>query len=182
MPEPQTWNVRRTGVGDVISWNGKPLHFRINWQHFSSTQRATINDAIADVCPRVGSGFTNDGQTEQKPASGQAVWLEEQGATDLFVYAQSTNWGGPPGAQAWADTHWIGDEYKGAIVIFNANFFNQGYPPEVYDFKKIAYHEMGHAVGLLHPTSGTQVMSSSPAALPWKSGDLAGFTTLKGAH
>jgi len=177
-----TWSVRRTGDNRIISWNGKPIHYRINWQHFSDQQRLVIRQAIEDVCPRVGSGNTNDGQTTQKPPSGQQVWLDEQGATDLFVYAQGENWSGPPGAQAWSDQHWIGDEYKGAIIIFNANWFNQGYPPEVFDFEKLAYHEMGHVVGLQHPTSTVQVMSSTPMDLPWRAGDLDGFAALRGAH
>jgi hypothetical protein len=172
-----TWEVQRTGDGRIISWNGKPLHYRINWQHFSNTQRATINEAINDVAPRVASGCTNDGQTTRKPLNGKAVYDLNDG-TNVYIYAKyftDIN-GANPNALAFVDQHWIGDEYKGSIVVFNPATLGQ------FDFKAIAYHEMGHVVGLEHPTVTNQLMSPALTSLPWKSGDLAGFAAVRGAH
>ena len=68
-------------------------------------------------------------------------------------------------------------QQNGAIV---PNFVTMA---KLLEERKItAYHEMGHVVGLRHPTLSGRVMSSTPAGLPWKSDDLTGFSVLKAAH
>jgi hypothetical protein len=173
-----TWAVERTGDGRIISWNGKPIHYRINWDKFSSTQRLTMNEAIADVCPRVGSGHTNDGQTTRKPLNSVAVRNLDDG-TNLYIYARDFALidGANPAALAMVDKLNIGDELVAAILVHNTRQMNEG-----DNFKAICYHEMGHVVGLEHPTVTTQLMSPALTSLPWKSGDLDGFAAVRGAH
>lgn len=174
--------VQKTGDGRVISWNGKPIKYRVNQQHFSDAQRLSIQNAVADVAPRVRCGSENMGQTTRKPMNGKAVYELDDGV-NLYIYAKyfSLIDGANPGALGFSDQHWVGDQYLGAIVVFNVDWFDD-YQFVPWTFKDVAYHEMGHAVGLEHPTSQVQLMSPNITSLPWKSGDLEGFTVLRNAH
>jgi hypothetical protein len=174
------FEVQRTGNSSPVSWNGHPIHWSINHHRFSRWQRRIIRQVIADVCPRVGSGNTNDRRTTKKPLNGKAVF-DLPGDTGLVVYAL---WGFEhnPLALGFSDQHWVGDQYLGAIVVLNAKFFDHPVWGTPDAFRTIMAHEMGHAVGLEHPTDANQVMSAALTGLPWKFGDLQGFGVLREAH
>jgi hypothetical protein len=171
------YNVRKTGAGEVITWKGKPLHVRINQDGLNADRRTRIVNAFEDMCPRIGSGFTHDGQTFQKPNSGQeAAGLDP--VTNVYVWAKAFT-GDAATAVAWADPWWVGTEYKGAVVVFNT----LQYPSwDLAHFKTFCWHEVGHVGGLQHCNATDQVMCSAPYDQPYRSGDLAGFAVLKAAR
>jgi hypothetical protein len=172
-----TYVVKRTGDGRVINWHGKPIHYRINWTNLNSDRRTRVNNALADMCPRIGSGCTNDGQTSQTPNSGREVY-ELAGTSNVYVWAKAFD--EPTSAVGWADMHWVGDQYLGGVVVFNTTEYSRW---TLSDFKNFCWHEIGHIGGLGHPTSTVQVMNTSAnVPPPYRSGDLAGFAVLKAAR
>lgn len=179
VPEPQTWNVDRTGDGRAISWNGKPIPWQINHDQLSTSQLLKIQAAIEDVAPRVGSGNRGLGPTTRKPLNGKTVHLLGI-ETKLFVYVKDFALisGVSQAALAFVDKHTIGDEIVAAVMVFNKRQLNEG-----DDFVAICRHEAGHVVGLEHPLDNDQVMGFDlqPWA-GWRYGDLDGFEALQRAH
>jgi len=177
MPEPQTWNVDRTGDGRAISLNGKPIKYRITHQHFTDAQRLGIHAAIADVAPRVRCGYDALPTNGKKPMNGKAVHDLNDGA-NLYVYAKYFDQidGANPSSLAFVDTHTVGDQILAAVMVFNPAQFGW------IDWAAICHHEAGHVVGLKHPLDSDQLMGFDLGHLPWKAGDLDGFAALRAAH
>jgi hypothetical protein len=177
----RTWNVRRTGAGVPVNWKGYAWNMRMNWDGLNSDRRLRVRQGMEDIVPRIGSGGEVVGQTDEMPNSGQEAY-ELFGPGAVIVYARPFDEGGAT-ALAFSDQFYANGRYLGAIVLFNTMQWGHPYMNTLSKFKTVAWHELGHAAGLLHCSATNQVMNANiTKQLPWGGGDLTGFSVLKAAR
>lgn len=137
--------------GDPVRWPPcQPVIYRINTAGFTARQLDAIHDAFTAVETRTGLDIRNGGPTTATHIDGRIV-VHAALRTRAVVYAGNS----------------IGSVDVEFIPTVPIN-----------RFRDHAWHEVGHAMGLDHPTDPTQTMYAVTPGDPYRDGDRAGLALL----
>lgn len=141
------------------TWECHTVTWRINPAGFTAAQVETFKEAFRAAHAASGVPTQYLGTTTGRPANaneGPVIVFR----TDL-----------PGSTAAITELHYNGQRYDGGYIKVDYNLPS-------YFFDDMAWHEVGHAYGLGHPAVSGQVMSTTSAGPPYRSGDLAGLAAV----
>lgn len=145
--------------GTPITWRCHPIVWQINPDGFTRDQINDFREAFQAAHTATNIQITYRGTTTDRPPQ----------ARNGIVTVYRTDLPGTTAATTWRYNN--GGRYSGAIIQVD-----RGIPP--YFFDDMAWHEVGHVLGLGHAPLPGQVMSTGGADPPYRAGDLAGLAAV----
>ncbi len=141
--------------GSATTWECHTLTYRINPAGFTAGEIETIKDAFRAAHAQSGLPIQYLGTTTGRP----------QYANEGPVIVFRTELGGDVAART--ELHYNGQRYDGGYIKVDPGLGSF--------FSTMAWHEVGHALGLGHAPGSGQVMSTDAASPPYRDGDRAGL-------
>ncbi|MGN6600396.1 MAG: matrixin family metalloprotease [Actinomycetes bacterium] len=200
----RTYSVN-TYADQVIRWNPcEPVHYRVNLSQAAPGAWTDLQKALYELHKRTGLTFWYDGQTSVIPQSGYGAdtvgddkpaplviaWAKPgtgKGRSNLLLGGSNSGQGG------WQAYGWTDGDGAHALRIRTGYVVLDSTKNRLYRAGfgsgqtrgELLLHELGHAVGLNHASSSSQIMY--PQTL-WRSstrygtGDLYGLAKVGASH